>query len=286
MAYRSGVNLQEVEPQAELYVPEPARIVKVEPQTAKEKLFEVELTSGRALGHGPGQFVQVFVPGIGEAPISLCSYRPGCSSFQLCVRNVGTVTAALHGLRPGALIGLRGPLGKGFAMDEIKGHDLLIVGGGIGLVPLRGVVQAILAERDQYGRVIILAGFKSPEEILFRSELEQWEQREDIEFAITIDRPHPGWGGHVGVITTLFPELRLDAPNTRALVVGPPIMYRFVITECRLKGLADESIILSLERRMRCGVGKCGHCQINNKYCCLDGPVFKYSELKFMWEAI
>jgi NAD(P)H-flavin reductase len=177
-------------------------------------------------------------------------------------------------------------MGHGFDVEELKGHDVLFVGGGIGLVPLWGLIEAVLAERDQYARLVVFAGFKSPTDMLFRDELAELEARDDIECRVTLDKPHPDWSGHVGVITTLFPETEFAAPRTRAVIVGPPIMYRFVLTECRLKGIADEHMILSLERRMRCGVGKCGHCQINNRYCCIDGPVFKYSELKFMWEAI
>jgi len=278
--------VQQVEPEWDLYVPQPARVINVVEQTATEKLFEIELLSGQPLGHQPGQFVQVFVPPIGEAPISLASAPNGRGSFDLVVRRIGDVTSALHRLEAGATIGIRGPLGRGFDVEELKGHDVLIVGGGIGLVPLRGLIQAVLAERGAFGRVVIFVGFKSPAEILFREELAQWQARDDVEFHITIDRPHPDWSGHVGVITTLFPDVEFAAARTKAVVVGPPVMYRFVITECRLKGIADENMILSLERRMRCGVGKCGHCQINNRYCCIDGPVFKYSELKFMWEAI
>ncbi|MBC7286564.1 MAG: FAD/NAD(P)-binding protein [Armatimonadetes bacterium] len=281
-----SVHIARAEPNLNLYVPRAARIVRAEPMTATEKFFEVELLSGEPLGHQPGQFVQVFAPGIDEAPISLASAPNGRTSFDLVVRRIGNVTTALHRLEPGAQIGIRGPLGRGFPMNDLKGRDVLIVGGGIGLVPLRGVIQAILAERSAYDRVVIFAGFKTPGEILFRDELQQWKERGDLEVYVTIDRPHPDWDGHVGVITTLFPEVRLDAPRTRVVVCGPPVMYRFVIAECRVAGIADEDILLSLERRMRCGVGKCGHCQINNKYCCLDGPVFKYSELKFMWEAI
>lgn len=286
MLSRAGVSVRDLEADRGLYVPEPARVIRAEEMTAAEKLLEVERLSGEPLGHEPGQFVQVFVPGIGEAPISISSAPGGGTSFDLCVRRVGTVTSALHRLEAGSILGVRGPLGHGFPMEELKDSDVLVVGGGIGLVPLRGVVQAILAERHAYGRVIVFAGFKSPQEVLFRDELAEWDSRDDLEFYITIDRPHPEWEGHVGVITTLFPEVSLDAPRTKAVICGPPIMYRFVLTECRLKGIADEDMILSLERRMRCGVGKCGHCQINNKYCCVDGPVFKYSELKFMWEAI
>ncbi len=281
-----SADIRQMEGDRNLYVPRPARIVRTVEQTPTEKLFELQLEGGEKLDFQPGQFVQVFVPGIGEAPISLASSPRGRDTFDLCVRRIGTVTEALHRMSEGDVVGIRGPFGHGFPVDELAGRDVLIVGGGIGLVPLRGLVQELLARRDEIDRLIIFAGFRSPQDILFRDELDEWAKRDDVEFYITIDRPHPDWDGHVGVITTLFPEVELNAAKTVAVIVGPPVMYRFVITECRLKGIADENMILSLERRMRCGVGKCGHCQINSRYCCLDGPVFRYSELKFMWEAI
>ena len=269
-----------------LYVPRPTQVVAVTPQTEMETLLTLRLADGSDLGHVPGQFVQVYLPGIGEAPISVASTPNAERTFDLCVRKLGDVTRALHGLRPGQVIGIRGPYGNGFDMEALRGHDLLIVGGGIGLVPLRSVVQYVAAHREDYARVTLLYGFKSPAEQLFREELPVWAEQGRMDVRLTVDRAHPDWSGHVGVITTLFPELKLDPARTRALVVGPPVMYQFVIAECRLKGLSDDSIIVSLERRMRCGVGKCGHCQINNKYVCQDGPVFTFSEVKHMWEAI
>ncbi len=274
------------EVERELYVPRMAGIVDIRDETEKEKLFRLEMADGKPLGHEPGQFVQVCCFGIGEAPISMASLDDGTPGFELCVRNVGNVTAHLHAATIGEIVGIRGPYGRGFDVDGFAGHSLLIVAGGIGLVPLRALIQAALARREDFLDLTILYGFKSPGEMLFGDELEALSARADVDLRLTVDRPHPDWDGHVGVITTLFPDLRLDPAKTVAAIVGPPIMYQFVITECRLKGLPDEHIILSLERHMKCGVGKCGHCQINNKYVCLDGPVFTYSELKHMWEAI
>lgn len=274
------------ETERELYVPRMATIKSIVPQTPLETLFRLELNDGDGLGQQPGQFVQVCCFGIGEAPISMASMDDGTSGFDLCVRKVGNVTAALHAAAEGAVVGIRGPYGRGFPLDDLKGQDVLIVAGGIGLVPLRGLIQAILAEREEYRNVTILYGFKQPQEMLFRDEIAQWQERGDVDVRLTVDRPHPDWDGHVGVITTLFPELDLEPARTRAVIVGPPIMYQFVITECRLKGIGDDDIIMSLERHMKCGVGKCGHCQINNKYVCLDGPVFTYSEVKYLWEAM
>jgi len=275
-----------VESRQDLYVPQAARIARISPQTENDTLFALELTNDRPLGHEPGQFVMVSVMGTGEAPISVSSGPSEGPDFDLCVRAVGNVTKAMHGLEAGAQVGIRGPMGNGFPMAHLKGRDLLVVAGGIGLVPLRSVIEAVLSERDDYGKLMLLYGMRSPEEMLFQDMLTEWDERADVELRMTVDRPHPDWDGHVGVITTLFPDLEISPGNTTALVVGPPVMYQFVIMECVNKGIADHEIILSLERRMKCGVGKCGHCQINNKYVCVDGPVFDYAELKFMWEAI
>lgn len=281
-----ALELCNCEKESDLYVPRNAQVVKVEPQTELEVLVRFRLQDGSELDHVPGQFVQLYIPAIGEAPISVASAPCPEGTFDLCVRKVGDVTKAIHGLQEGDFVGIRGPFGNGFPMDELKDHDLLIVAGGIGLVPLRSVIQYVAANRDEFDEVILLYGFKNPQEQLFTEELEEWSSQGNLDVRLTIDKPHPDWDGHVGVITTLFPELELNPAHTKALVVGPPIMYQFVITECRLKGLADDDLLMSLERRMRCGVGKCGHCQINNKYVCLDGPVFTYSEVKHMWEAI
>ena len=279
-----ALELMRCDMESDLYVPRPARVVAVEPQTSMETLIRLKLESGEEFGHRPGQFLQLYLPAIGEAPFGLASSTKVDATFDLCVRKLGDVTAAVHRLEAGMGVGVRGPFGNGFPMEELKGLDLLIVAGGIGLVPLRSVIEHIADHRDDFEQVTILYGFKAPAERLFAADLDEWAKTMDVR--LTVDRPHPDWSGHVGVITTLFPGLELDPKRTKALVVGPPIMYQFVLTECRLKGLADDNILMSLERRMRCAVGKCGHCQINNKYVCMDGPVFSFSEVKHMWEAI
>ena len=269
------------------YLPEMARLAKVEQVAALEKLFTVELPNGRNLGHDPGQFVMVSVLGVGEAPISISS-SPSRSngSFELCVRKVGDVTNALHGLEVGHAIGIRGPFGHGFPIDKMKGRDVLFAPGGLGLAPLRSLINQVLDERGSFGRVIILYGAKRPEELLFRAELDEWIARDDVECRVTVDRGDDTWDGHVGVITTLFPEVAVDPRNTVAVTVGPPIMYRFVLMELLGKGIPETQIYLSLERRMKCGVGKCGHCQINDLYCCQEGPVFTYAQIKNVPEAL
>lgn len=270
----------------QLYVPRLAQLEKITPQTGMETLFQFRLESGATLGHRPGQFVEVFVPGVGEAPISIASAPCEDPIFELCVRKVGNVTNALHNLPEGAWVGIRGPFGNGFPIEDLQGQDVLVVAGGIGLIPVRPLIHHIMCNRFEYNDFTILYGMKRPEEMLFVEEVSEWEKSDAVNLRLTIDRSHMAWRGHVGVITTLFPDLDVDGPKTRAVVVGPPIMYQFVILECRNKGVADEHIIMSLERHMKCGVGKCGHCQINNKYVCQDGPVFTYSELKHLWEAV
>jgi len=270
----------------ELYSPDISEITAIKRFTEKEKWFEIKLPGGRSLGHQPGQFVQVSLFGAGEAPISVTSSPTKKGGFELCVREVGMLTKIFHNLKVGSTIGIRGPYGKGFDVESYKGKDVLIIGGGIGIVPLRSLINYVIDNRKDYGRLIILYGAKTPDEFLYPDELKQWEKSKDIEYHVTVDQGTPEWKGNTGVITTLIPGLDLDLSNTITAVVGPPIMYKFVLMSLKTKRIPDENIYLSLERRMKCGVGKCGHCQINHSYVCQDGPVYHYPELKHLQEAI
>jgi sulfhydrogenase subunit gamma (sulfur reductase) len=274
-------------PEESIYAPVMARLREVEQMTELEKLFTLELPEGKRLDNEAGQFVEVSLFGIGEAPISISS-SPSRSNgtLQLCVRRVGDVTNAMHDLQPGAYVGIRGPFGNPFPITAMKGKDILFAAGGLGLAPLRSLINEVLDQRDAFGRVIMLYGTKRPSEILFKDELLEWAERSDVEFHMTVDRGEEGWHGHVGVITTLFPQITINPRNTVAATCGPPIMYRFVLMELLGKGIPEAQIYLSLERRMKCGVGKCGHCQINGLYCCQDGPVFCYSDIKGLEEAL
>jgi len=270
-----------------IYVPTLAWISKIQTLTPMEKIMTVELPRGVSLGHKPGQFVEVSVYGVGEAPISISS-SPSRSNgkFELCVRRVGSVTQALHGLKEGARIGVRGPYGTGFPVDEFTGKDILIAAGGLSLAPVRSVIYQVLDNRKKYGRVLILYGAKNPSELLFKEELQEWGRRADIEFHVTVDKGDKDWIGNVGVITTLFPKIAVNPRNTIAITEGPPIMYKFVMIELLGKGIPEDQIWLSLERRMKCGVGKCGHCQIDHLYCCQHGPSFSYAQIKGVMEAL
>lgn len=271
----------------QLLTPEFIRISKIKQMTALDKLFTVELPEGVSLGHRPGQFVEVSVLGVGEAPISISS-SPSRSdtNFELCVRKIGDVTGALHRLKPGDYIGIRGPFGRGFPIERFRGKDLLFVPGGLGLAPLRSLINQVLDERSHFGRVIILYGARNPSELLFTDELKAWGKRDDLELLVTVDRGDENWSGNVGVVTTLFRKISVYPRNTVAVTVGPPVMYRFVLMELFGLGISEGNIWISLERRMKCGVGKCGHCQINHIYACQSGPVFSYKEIKGLEEAL
>jgi NAD(P)H-flavin reductase len=276
---------EQLHPQS-IYTPKLARIVQSRPLTATERFLRLQFMDGSPLGHQVGQFVEVSVFGVGEAPLTITSPPHQRDYFDLCVRRMGNVTGALHKLEDGALVGIRGPLGRGFPWEVLQGRNLLIVAGGIGLIPLRPVIEQALLERDKFKNITIIYGVKHPDERLFVEDLADWEARDDVDFHLTVDRPVEGWSGHVGVVTTLFPELDIDPTDTVALIVGPPVMYKFVLLGLSHKGLPDQQLFMSLERRMKCGVGKCGHCQINGVLTCQQGPTFSYAELKDLREAI
>jgi sulfite reductase subunit B len=270
----------------DLYLPRPAKLVKVRTLGAKEKVFDFQFIDGRKLGQKPGQFVEVSVPGIGEAPISVSSSPTRDGIFQLAIRNVGGLTNAIHNLKEGDIVGVRGPFGNGFPLDFLKGKDIMFIAGGIGLFPLRSLIQYVSDMRNDFGRAIVMLGSRSPSERMFTDELEQWQKNPQMEYLETVDKGDETWKGNVGVITTLIPKIKIDVRKTIAVVVGPPVMYRFVINELKKLNLADENIVMSLERRMKCGVGKCGHCQINGVYVCQEGPVFSLAQLRSLREAV
>ena len=263
------------------------KIVRTKQMTEMEKMFEISLSNGEALDHEPGQFVMISVPGVGEAPISVSSSpTTKRSTFELVVRNAGMLTGYLHKLEKGDTVGIRGPFGHGFPTQILEGNDLMFIAGGLGIVPLRSLINFVIDNRRDYGKVNILLGCKTPQDMLFGDEVKQWEERLDVNFHCTVDRSDPEWKGNVGLITSLIPGVNLDSNRTFAVVVGPPIMYKFVIAELLKKKIPQRQILLSLERHMKCGVGKCGHCQVGEYYCCQDGPVFTYEQIKGKHEAL
>nr|MEE4266876.1 FAD/NAD(P)-binding protein [Candidatus Krumholzibacteria bacterium] len=270
----------------DLYLPVMAEITDIKKMTELETLYTVQLPDGAELGHKPGQFVEVSMFGIGEAPFSISSSPTQRGVFELGIRKVGMLTDVMSRYQVGHKLGIRGPFGNGIDVEKFKGKDVLIVAGGIGLVPMRSMINYVIDNRDDFGRLIICYGSRSDKELLFVDELKQWTDDPRIEYHVTVDHGSPEWTGKTGVITTLIPTLDLDLPNTVTCVCGPPVMYRFVLLALKSKGLPEGNIYMSLERRMKCGVGKCGHCQINHTYVCQDGPVYHYPDIKALQEAL
>jgi len=264
-----------------LYRPFACTVEQVRELTGSEKLFRLRRDDGHPFGHLPGQFVQVSIFGIGEAPISVCSSPTRGDYLELTVRRTGRLTEAMHRLSRGDTLGMRGPFGSSFDLEAMRGQDLLLVAGGLGMAPMRALVQYCEDRRDQFGRVIILYGARAPGELLYADEVDRWRRSDAFTCYCTVDQVPEGerWDGPVGVVTKLIPPLELAPERTVAVVVGPPVMYRFVIAALFEKGLRQEQIVVSLERHMKCGVGKCGHCAIEHLYCCLDGPVFRLDRI-------
>ncbi|MFC1979612.1 FAD/NAD(P)-binding protein [Chloroflexota bacterium] len=274
-------------PQNDIYLPEMATVLRSERMTELERFFELKLDSGKALGHMPGQFVEVSVLGIGEAPISISSSPTQNGLFQMVVRKAGNVTRAMHSLKPGDKVGIRGPFGTHFPVEsEMKEKDIVFVCGGLGLVPVRSAIRYVLDHQGDYGDVTILFGAKGPGERLFIDEVKDWSSKENVTYMETVDRGDEHWKGNVGVITTLMTDMMVDPRKTVAIICGPPVMYKFAILSLNKMGVVDKNIYLSLERHMKCGVGKCGHCQINELYVCQNGPVFKWADIAEVQEAI
>lgn len=268
------------------YVPRMARIVAAGQMTETERFFRLELEDGKPLGYEPGQFVGVTVFGVGESPISICSSPTQGNAFELTVRKVGMVTSALMKYGEGDRLGIRGPFGNHFGYEAMKGQDVLFVAGGLGLAPTRSLIRYVLDKRKDYGKVTILVGAREPKLLLFREELAAWLGRKDADCRVTVDRPDASWKGNVGVITRLFRQVKLEAAQTYAVIVGPPVMFKFTVLEALAGGIPEHRIICSLERHMKCGIGKCGHCQIRGVYVCRDGPVFTYEQVKRLREGI
>ncbi|MEN3186011.1 MAG: FAD/NAD(P)-binding protein [Atribacterota bacterium] len=271
-------------PVKNIYLPELVLIQEVIEETKDIKTFRVRRPQD--FEYRPGQFAEVFVPGKGEAPFSITSSPTQEVLLEFSIKRTGTVTEALHRLNPGELIGVRGPYGNGFPIDSLKGQNLLFVGGGIGLAPLRSLINYVLSApyRKDFGEVFILYGARTPQDLVFRWELEAWGKRKDLSLLVTVDRGENSWNGRVGLVPEVLKELRIDARNFDALVCGPPIMIKFTVKTLLEMGFQANRIITTLEMRMKCGLGKCGRCNIGPYYVCKDGPVFSYEELQNMPE--
>jgi sulfhydrogenase subunit gamma (sulfur reductase) len=273
-----------------LYAPFIATITDIKKLTQTEKQFTIKIDDAKKRKEFhflPGQFLELTVFGIGEAPFSIPSSPNNKDFFELCIRNIGSVSGALHRMPVGSKVGIRGPFGKGyFPFEKMMNKNVVIIAGGLGMAPVRSLLKYILEDRKNYKGLTLIYGCVEPDSILYKDEISQWKKNGDIEVKLTVDRPDDKWKEAVGVCTNLIPALTYPPDETIIVVCGPPVMYKFVIIELEEKKYKPENIFLSLERRMECGVGKCNHCHIGNKLACVDGPVFSLWEIKNLKEAI
>jgi len=260
-----------------VYAPISARLVEVIEETPTIKTFVLE--PEQQIKFRAGQFVQITVPGLGEAPFTPSSSPSVTDRLEVTVLRTGEVTEALHKMEAGATLGVRGPFGKGYPIEEVEGKEILIVGGGVGLAPLRALLYALFENIDKYKRVSIKYGARNPDELLYRKSYEEWSAKPKVDLTVTIDAPAPGWTGNVGLVTSLLDDLDIDIENAAAFSCGPAIMLKFVTFALLDKGFKPNQIYLSMNRRMSCGIGKCGRCNIGPYYLCKDGPDMRYDKI-------
>jgi NAD(P)H-flavin reductase len=267
-------------------LPVPFRVRRRVRETADTVTLQLEPPGGQ-FPFQPGQFNMIAALGAGEVPISISGSAGVPQVLQHTIRAVGAATRRLLELRAGDWATVRGPFGRGWPLEQEAMRDLVVVTGGLGLAPLRSAILHVLAHRERYGRVLVLCGARTPRDVLYSRELERWRGRFDIEVRLTVDRAGADWRGNIGVVTTLFHDVDqlVDTPSAIALMCGPEVMMRFAVRDLQKRGLKDENIHLSLERNMQCGVGHCGHCQYGPYFLCKDGPVFAYSQIRFLFDV-
>jgi len=262
-------------------IPKPFRIHRMLKETHDTYTIELESTNGAdGFPFSSGQFNMVYVFGVGEVPISISGDPKTPKILKHTARSVGTVTKALLKLKSGDVLGVRGPFGSRWPVEESVGNDVILVAGGIGLAPLRPVLYSFISHRDKYGKIILLYGARTPEDLLYKKELEQWRGRFDLEVKVIVDSATGDWRGNVGVVTTLIPRIQFDPLHTVVMICGPEVMMRYTLKELQSRGVKNENIFVSMERNMKCGICLCGHCQFGPKFVCKDGPVFCYEHIK------
>ena len=265
------------------YIPYPAVIEDIRKETFDTKTFRVRFqdeTKAGSFQYKQGQFMEVSVFGAGEAPISITSSPSRKGFLEFTIRAAGTVTKGIHNLKKGDVLHLRGPYGNSFPFEEIKGKNIYFIAGGIGLAPLRSLINLAFDNRKHFKHIKILYGAKTPDELCFKDELDAWKKMPDTEVWLTVDKPCDGWGCRVGVVTELWKDTHVYPKDAVSIVCGPPIMMKFVTQRLLDSGFKDNEVIMTLERYMKCGIGKCGHCNIGEKFVCMDGPVFTYEQVR------
>jgi NAD(P)H-flavin reductase len=259
------------------YFPQEAEILEVIEETPTIKTFV--LRPQETIPFKAGQFMELTVPQLGEAPFTPSSSPHKPERMEITILRTGTVTDALHQMKAGQLVGLRGPFGKGYPVQKFHGKEVLVVGGGVGLAPLRSLLYTLFHNIDKFKRVSIKYGARQPEELCFQREFEKWGKLEGADMDVTIDVPAPGWTGKVGLVTTLLDDLDLDVKSCYVVSCGPDVMLKFVTLKLLDVGFRPEQIYLSMNRNMSCGVGKCGHCAVGRYFLCKDGPDMNYADV-------
>jgi NAD(P)H-flavin reductase len=270
------------------YLPYLGRLADIQPLASDIRLFRFEFDDqavAQDFTYQPGQFAFVSAFGVGEAPFGITSVSGIDDTVDFAIAKVGTVTRALHEMGVGDKVGIRGPMGNWFPLDDIKGRNVVFLGGGIGGAPLRPVITSILHDRGSYGDMTILWAARNPGLLVFTEEYDSWRQAPRTHLHLTVDEGDENWNGHVGLITRLLQQVGPSPDNTSVVICGPPIMIHFAVIELQKMGFASEQIITTLEAKMKCGIGKCGRCNIGEKYVCLHGPVFSHSETKGFLES-
>ncbi|NJD90728.1 MAG: oxidoreductase [Geobacter sp.] len=266
-----------------------AEIVSIIRLTEKEKLFHIRIidrSERERFSFLPGQFVMVEVPGFGEAPISISGSNSQKGFIELCIREAGKVTTMLHRAAPGSRVGIRGPFGTYFPMEKMKGHNVLLIAGGLGLAPLRSPVTFVTENRSDFRQIHILYGTTDPSQLLFDYQYEQWRRVDGVNLDIIVEQADPAWTGPVGRVTSLLEKIDVALDETYAIVCGPPVMFKFVCTMLSNQGMPRDRMFVSLERRMHCGMGKCCRCNVGSTYVCMEGPVFDFWTVMNLKEAI
>ncbi|TAK34311.1 MAG: hydrogenase [Chloroflexota bacterium] len=264
------------------FMPYLAKIRSIEDLTYDVKLFNLELLDPEIrekFEYGVGQFGFVSVFGIGEAPFDISSLGHRKAGIEFAIRRVGTVSRGMHELQVDDVVGVRGPFGNTFPMHEYKGKDLVIIGGGIGMAPMRSVINYIMDFRDDYGDVFILNGARSPQDLVFKPEFEIWQSSPRTRLELTVDRGDESWKGRVDLIPTVVAEVKPSPKNAVAIICGPPIMIKFTLQQLKKLEFGDDQIVTTLESKMKCGIGKCGRCNVGEHYVCLEGPVFTMAQI-------
>jgi sulfhydrogenase subunit gamma (sulfur reductase) len=276
---------------AQIYTPVAARVQELRVETRDVKTLRLVFQDEKiaeGFSFRPGQFVELSVAGEGEATFCLASSPEEKGFVECSIKRVGLVTEAIHRLDPNALVGLRGPYGNSFPLEQMEGRDLVFVAGGIGLAALRSLIKVVLAKPEKYGSILILYGARSVADLVYREELDQWGSRKDLRTVLTVDPggQSAGWKGEVGFVPAVLEKLNPGRRNATVITCGPPIMIRYVLAALDKLGFDPEAVITTLEMKMKCGVGQCGRCNLGPLYVCRDGPVFTYAQIRDFVEQI